>query len=70
MTHQKNWLNELGKHLRDRLDGFEGTQLDAGEHRNRSPEPLPRRWVELIHFLDEQERSRHQPKTGPGAAAE
>jgi len=23
-------------------------------------EPLPRRWVDLIHFLDEQERKRSQ----------
>ena len=29
-------------------------------------EPLPRRWVDLIHHLDEQERNRsgeHRPKT-------
>jgi hypothetical protein len=25
-------------------------------------EPLPRRWVDLIHYLNEQERRRSQPR--------
>jgi hypothetical protein len=50
-------LVEIGKRLRG--------QGEAITH-----EPLPRRWVDLIHHLDEQERKRSQhqragPKSGP-----
>ena len=42
---ESNWINLIGKRLRK--EGEEVTQAD-----------LPRRWVDLIHYLDEQERTR------------
>jgi hypothetical protein len=40
---ETNWIKLLGKHLRN-----EGDDL--------TQEELPRRWVDLIKYLDEQER--------------
>ena len=51
-------LVEIGKRLR-------------GQGEDITREPLPRRWVDLIHHLDEQERKRSQycqradPPLGP-----
>ena len=45
MTAQHGWLKAIGKNLR-------------GDDKNIAGEALPRRWVDLIHYLDEQERKR------------
>jgi hypothetical protein len=45
MLRQEKWFNLIGKKLRD-------------ESKNVAQEPLPRRWVDLIRYLDEQERQR------------
>ena len=39
-----------------------------GDRKDIAYEPLPKRWVDLIHYLDEQERKRSggsQPKAEP-----
>jgi hypothetical protein len=54
MTAQHEWLKAIGKNLR-------------GDDKNVAEEVLPRRWVDLIHYLDEQERKRvkrSQAETG------
>ena len=51
MRPQETILRRLGKVLHLRLDDI-------------THEPLPRRWVELIHYLNEQERtSEHLQQT-------
>jgi hypothetical protein len=45
MLVQETILQRLGRTLR-------------GHDEPITHEPLPRRWVDLIHFLDEQERTR------------
>lgn len=45
MRFQETILQRLGKVLHVRMDDI-------------THEPLPRRWVGLIHYLDEQERKR------------
>lgn len=53
MRFQGTILEPLGKMLHVRLDDI-------------THEPLPRRWVDLIHHLDEHERmrsARNEPKT-------
>ena len=54
MRPQETILQRLGKTLH--------VQLDYITH-----DPLPRRWVELIHYLNEQERKRseRQPEAAP-----
>jgi hypothetical protein len=42
---ESNWINLIGKRLRK-----ESEEVAQAE--------LPRRWVDLIHYLDEQERKR------------
>jgi len=42
---ETNWMRLFGKHLR-------------GESEDLTRDELPRRWVDLIHFLDERERKR------------
>jgi len=52
---QESVLGRLGKALHIRMDDI-------------TDEALPRRWVELIHYLDEQERERtecHAPEAEP-----
>jgi hypothetical protein len=54
MRPQETILRRLGKALHVRLDDI-------------THEPLPKRWVKLIHYLNEQERTREgleraQPK--------
>ena len=52
---QESVLGRLSKALHIRMDDI-------------THEALPRRWVELIHYLDEQERQRserHQSQTEP-----
>ena len=54
MRFQETILQRLGKVLHVRMDDI-------------THEPLPRRWVDLIHYLDEQERKRvkrSQAETG------
>jgi hypothetical protein len=41
------WFSQIGRKLRE--DGKAAAQ-----------EPLPQRWVDLIHYLDEQERGREE----------
>jgi hypothetical protein len=49
MPQIKNTVLQIfGKALRGQRDGI-------------VEEPLPRRWVDLIHHLDEQERKRSKP---------
>ena len=53
MGYQETIIDRLGKTLHGRLDDI-------------THEPLPRRWVDLIRHLDEQERNRpgrHDPTT-------
>jgi hypothetical protein len=50
MLVQETILQRLGRTLR-------------GHDEPITHEPLPRRWVDLIHFLDEQERTRSQSQT-------
>ena len=53
MGYQETIIERLGKTLHGRLDDI-------------THEPLPRRWVDLIRHLDEQERNRpgrHDPTT-------
>lgn len=53
MRFQETILRRLGKALHVRMDDI-------------THEPLPARWVDLIHHLNEQERGcseRHQPET-------
>jgi hypothetical protein len=45
MQFQETILGRLGKALHIHMDDI-------------TQEPLPRRWVEMIHYLDEQERKR------------
>jgi hypothetical protein len=54
MRFQETILERIGKTLR-------------GHDEDITHEPLPRRWVDLIHFLDEQERKRsqRQPEVEP-----
>jgi hypothetical protein len=52
MHVQETTLQRLGKALNVRLDDF-------------THEPLPSRWVELIHHLNEQERKHLQRQPGP-----
>lgn len=47
---QGSILGRLAKALHVRVDDI-------------THEPLPRRWVELIHYLDEQERKRSERPT-------
>jgi hypothetical protein len=47
---QESLLHRIGKVLR--------TQFDDITH-----EPVPTRWVDLIHYLDEQERKRAQRRS-------
>jgi hypothetical protein len=47
---QESVLGRLGKALHIRMDDI-------------THEALPRRWVELIHYLDEQERLRSEGPT-------
>jgi hypothetical protein len=54
-ARQNETLVEIGKRIR-------------GQGEDTTREPLPQRWVDLIHHLNEQERSRserHQPETEP-----
>jgi hypothetical protein len=44
---EESMVRRLGKALQVRLESV-------------AHEPLPRRWVELIHYLDEQERKRQK----------
>ena len=46
---QESVLGRLGKVLRGRDDDI-------------TNEPLPRRWVDLIHHLDDKERTRREPR--------
>ena len=54
MRFQETILGRLGKALHAHWDDI-------------AHEPLPRRWVDLIHHLNEQERTRsdHQPEAAP-----
>jgi hypothetical protein len=52
MRFQETILERLGKTLR-------------GHNEDVTHAPLPRRWVDLIHFLDEQERKRSEPQPEP-----
>jgi len=47
-VHEK-WYSLIGKKLRD-------------ENKDVAQEPLPRRWVDLIRYLDEQERQRERER--------
>jgi hypothetical protein len=47
MPLQDKWYSLIGKKLRD-------------EGKDVTEEPLPRRWIELIQHLDEQERRRER----------
>jgi hypothetical protein len=47
MLLQDKWYSLIGKKLRD-------------ESKSVTEEPLPRRWIELIQHLDEQERQRER----------
>jgi hypothetical protein len=38
-----------------------GKQL-RGQNKDLAAEALPRRWIDLIHHLNEQESQRHQPE--------
>jgi len=40
---ETNWMRLIGEHLR-------------GESEDLTHDDLPRRWVDLIHYLDKQER--------------
>ena len=59
MSVKKNQnLVAMGKNLRNRDEDI-------------THQPLPRRWVDLIHYLDEQERlssERSKPRAEPAAA--
>jgi len=61
MRFQKTNFEQLGKALRVRTDDI-------------THEPLPRRWVELILYLEEHERTpseRHEPESrGRGVGSE
>jgi hypothetical protein len=50
-------LRRLGGALHGRLD-------------NITHEPLPRRWIDLIHHLDEQERTQPKPSKAGGRSTE
>jgi hypothetical protein len=52
MRFQETILERLGKTLR-------------GDNEDVTHAPLPRRWVDWIHFLDEQERKRSEPQPEP-----
>ena len=51
MQFQETILERLGKALRGHDEGI-------------THEALPRRWVDLIHFLDEQERKQSDRQRG------
>ena len=60
MRFRETILQRLGKALH--------VQMDDITH-----EPLPRRWVELILYLEEHERTRselHEPRAGRGVGSE
>jgi hypothetical protein len=48
LVHEK-WYSLIGKKVRD-------------ENKDVAQEPLPRRWVDLIRYLDEQERQRERER--------
>ena len=50
---EESMVRRLGKALQVRLESV-------------AHEPLPRRWVELIHCLDDQERKRQKPEPPEG----
>ena len=54
MRFQETILEQLGRTFRSYDEGI-------------TREPLPRRWIDLILFLEEQERKRseHQPEPEP-----
>jgi hypothetical protein len=52
MLVQETILQRLGRTFR-------------GHDEDITHEPLPRRWVDLIHFLDEQERKRSDRQPEP-----
>ena len=54
MRFEETVLQRLGKALHVRLDDI-------------THEPLPRRWIDLIHYLNEEERKRsdRQPESEP-----
>ena len=54
MLFQETILERIGKTLR-------------GHDADITHEPLPRRWVDLILFLDEQERTRPDRQPDPAA---
>jgi hypothetical protein len=49
MLLQEKWYSLIGKKLRD-------------ENKDVAEEPLPRRWVDLIRYLDGQERQRERER--------
>jgi hypothetical protein len=57
MAHQNNWLLNLGKHIRERLDGSASGVHDPNRSEG-SLEALPQQWLDLLRLLDEQERNR------------
>jgi len=59
MDAQETILQRLGKALNVRLKAL-NVRLDDITH-----EPLPERWVELIHHLNEQERKHSERQPGP-----
>ena len=53
-----------------RLSGEKLPSVRPGVEVEITREPLPKRWVELIHCLDERERLRGRPVGGAPAATE
>jgi hypothetical protein len=59
MEQERHWLKELGKHFRNRLEGRDDFgHSPGGKVEGDRGEPLPRRWVELIHHLEAEEQAR------------
>jgi hypothetical protein len=52
-VNETNWIRLFGERLR-------------GESEDLMPDELPRRWVDLIHFLDEREQKRDAQRSEGG----